>query len=408
MPKINDWTIQQIKDRARIEDIVLDCLGSYDPHTNPTGLRKKGVRYTAICPFHNDRHDGNFIVHPGTNTFRCFACDAKGGPVDFLMKHEGLSYPDALRYLAKKYNVDIDMQDFNYTPPPPRPAPPPKPTLVLPLRYVTQRMVGLERNALVQWILSDIKWDGAQAHRIPTVLTDYCVGHSPRTGMTIWWQIDEQQQVHTGKLMLYKADGHRDKTEGKYTFDWVHSTLSRHPDSATGKMTYDPPYPYPDIYNPDKQEMRQCLFGMHLLNKYKKEGVAQEVCIVESEKTAVLMAIAYGNHTGQVWMACGGIENLSREKLRPIIEQQRTIRLCPDRDGIDRWKDKAEQLHYDHVTLDTTPVTKWWKPEDGEKADIADVVINSINSHDTPLHPLMYDERVKALIERLQLIPLSE
>ena len=393
MPKIDEWTIQQIKDRARIEEVVGDFLK----------LRKKGTHYLALCPFHDDRHMGNFSVHPGTNTFRCFACDAKGGPVEFVMKHENLTFPDALRYLGKKYNIDIDMQDFNYTPPPPRPAPPPKATLVLPRQYVTKRMTGIEQNTLVQWILRGVKWDGAQEHRIAEVLTDYCVGHSDKTGMTIWWQIDEFGNARTGKMMLYKEDGHRDKTEERYTFDWVHAALSRHRDPVTGKMTYDPPYPFPHIFNPDKQEMRQCLFGMHLLNKYKKEGVTQEVCIVESEKTAVLMAIAYGNHQDQVWMACGGIENLSREKLAPIMEQGRTIRLYPDRDAVSKWRAKAEALRYDHVIVDTTPVTKWWQPEDGPKADIADVVIRSINSHGMPLHPLMYDERVKAFIEKLKL-----
>ena len=70
---------------------------------------------------------------------------------------------------------------------------------------------------------------------------------------------------------------------------------------------------------------------------------------------------------------------LTRERLKPLTDQHRRIILYPDRDGIDKWRIKAEQLHYDRMTLDTTPVTKWWKPEDGEKADIADVVIRAIN-----------------------------
>jgi hypothetical protein len=118
---------------------------------------------------------------------------------------------------------------------------------------------------------------------------------------------------------------------------------------------------------------------MHLLNRYPRATVK----IVESEKTALLMAIAYGNHAGQVWMACGGLENLNREKLKPIIEQKRDIILYPDRDGISKWKAKAENLHYDRVTVDSKPVTEWWKPEDGEKADIADVVIRMINNSKT-------------------------
>jgi hypothetical protein len=92
------------------------------------------------------------------------------------------------------------------------------------------------------------------------------------------------------------------------------------------------------------------------------------------------MATAYGNHLQQVWMACGGVENLNTEKLKPIIEQHRRIILYPDRDGIDRWRAKQANLHYARMTINELAVTKWWKPEDGEKADIADVVVRMLNN----------------------------
>lgn len=225
-------------------------------------------------------------------------------------------------------------------------------------------MINVDDNNLIRWIRT-INWDTIQRKRIDEVLMAYRIGHSPKNGMTIWWQIDEEQRVRTGKMMLYKMDGHRDKREGAYTFDWIHSALfrdKRHPE-----------------YDEDKQEMKQCYFGMHLLNAYKVKNVEQAVCIVESEKTALLMAIAYGNHAKQVWLACGGIENLTREKLKPIIDQHRRIILYPDRDGIQKWQQKAEQLHYDRLTVDIKPVTEWWCERDGEKADIADVIVRIIN-----------------------------
>ena len=130
--------------------------------------------------------------------------------------------------------------------------------------------------------------------------------------------------------------------------------------------------------------MHQTLFGMHLLNAYKRKDIEQTVNIVESEKTALLMAIAYGNHTNQVWMACGGIENLTRERLKPLIDQHRSIIVYPDRDGIDRWRQKVEALHYDRILLDAKPVTEWWCEEDGPKADIADVVVRMLNEAPPP------------------------
>ena len=355
MAKIEKHIIDRILTEAKIEEVVADFVT----------LKKKGVRYLGLCPFHDDRHLGSFVVYPKGNCFKCFKCDAKGGVVDFLMMHEHLSYPDAIRWLGKKYSIETDMTDFNYTPPPPRPLPPPLPMLVLPDSMVKARMRGIGDNILVRWLRMGINWDSLQRRRVDEVLRDYRIGHSPKNGMTIFWQIDNDGNVRTGKMMLYKADGHRDKRDGAYTFDWIHSALfrdKRHPE-----------------YDEDKQEMKQCYFGMHLLNAYKVKNVDQAVCIVESEKTAVIMAAAYGNNAKQVWMACGGLENLTIEKLKPITEQGRQIILYPDRDGIQKWRIKAEQLHYNLISVDTKPVLDWWKPCDGEKADIADVVVRMIN-----------------------------
>ena len=368
MAKIPRETIDRILEAAKIEEVVGDFVT----------LKKKNVRYLGLCPFHEDRHIGNFVVHPGKQCYKCFVCGAKGGVVDFLMAHEKLSYPDAIRWLGKKYAIETDMTDFNYTPPPPRPAPPPLDLLVLPEQMVNRTMSAIKQgdtivDNLVAWMTHDIKWDYVQRKRLAENLFNYCVGHG-KNGHTIFWQIDEQGRVRTGKMMKYRTDGHRDKT-ASWSFDWIHATLSRHWDAERQEMTDEPPYPFPQIFDPSKQEAVITLFGMHLLNRYRKATVN----IVESEKTAVLMATAYGNHANQVWMACGGLEMLTRERLQPIIDQRRRIILYPDRDGIEKWRIRAEQLHYDRLTIDTRPVTEWWRPEDGEKADIADVVVRMIN-----------------------------
>lgn len=390
--RIDPIIIDRILDTARIEEVVGDFID----------LHKRGVRYLGLCPFHDDRHLGSFVVYPKGNCFKCFKCDAKGGVVDFLMKHEKLSYPDAIRWLGKKYNIDTDMEDFNYTPPPPRPKPAPLPTLTLPIELVMAREDIVNGN-LVQWIRHGVNWDSVQRKRVDEILHDYHIGLS-KQGHSIFWQIDEKKRVRTGKMMKYRPDGHRDK-EASWNFDFVHSTLCR-------KKNDSDPWPFPNLYNPDRQEMRMTLFGMHLLDHYKRFGIEQTVCIVESEKTAILMAIAYGNNARQVWMACGGMMNLTYERLRPIIAQHRPIMLYPDRDGIDRWRERCELLHYDKVTIDTTPVTKWWLPEDGDKADIADVVIRSINGSNW--HPSTIDDvtqtlpQTKPLINKLNLEIVNE
>ena len=371
MPGIDKRTIDKVLAAAKIEEVI----GDFDN----IKLKKKGVRYLGYCPFHDDRHVGSFVVYPKKQCFKCFSCGAKGGVVEFLKMHEHLSFPDAIRWLGKKYNIETDMTDFNYTPPPARPAPPPLDLLVLPkyLMAGTITAQAIENDNLVRWIRTGIRWDTIQRKRVEEMLGLYCVGHG-KHGHTIFWQIDEQGMLRTGKMMKYREDGHRDK-EAKWNFDWIHATLSRHWDAERHEMTDEPPYPFPKLYDPSRQEAQITFFGYHLLNHWKRKDIDQTVCIVESEKTALLMAIAYGNHAKQVWIACGGLEMLTRERLQPIIDQRRRIILYPDRDGIKKWQQKAEQLHYDRLTIDTTPVTKWWKPEDGEKADIADVVVRMIN-----------------------------
>lgn len=371
MPVIDKRTIDKVLAAAKIEEVI----GDFDN----IKLKKKGVRYLGYCPFHDDRHVGSFVVYPKKQCFKCFSCGEKGGVVEFLKKHENLSFPDAIRYLGKKYNIETDMTDFNYTPPPARPAPPPLDLLVLPKYLMAGTITAqtIENDNLVRWIRSGIRWDTIQRKRVEEMLGLYCVGHG-KHGHTIFWQIDEQGRLRTGKMMKYRPDGHRDK-EAKWNFDFIHSTLSKHWDAEKKEMTDEPPYPYPHLFDPSKQEAQITFFGYHLLDKWKRKDIDQTVCIVESEKTALLMAIAYGNHAKQVWIACGGLEMLTRERLQPIIDQRRRIILYPDRDGIKKWQHKAEQLHYDRMTVDARPVTEWWKPQDGEKADIADVVIRSIN-----------------------------
>ena len=364
MGKIDDRTVERIKESAKIEEVVGDFIK----------LTKRGNEYDGLCPFHGDRHFGNFKVSPTKNIAKCFSCGWSGDSIEFLMKYGNMNYRDSLAWLARKYGIFIDEADrFDYVPPQPKPKPtaPPMTLLTLPMQMVENRE-HLEEDNLARWMLSRPYWDGAQRKRCEEVLKEYHVGHS-KNGHTIFWQIDEKQQVRTGKMMKYNINGKRDR-EAKWSFDFIHSVLSRTYDEE-GHPQYQAPWPYPDIVNPDKQEMTQTLFGMHLLDRYP----GAEVYIVESEKTALLMAAAWGNHQIHIWMACGGKENLTREKIAPLIERNRKLRLFPDRDGIEEWQQIAQKLEYDKITVDTRPVEEWWKPCDGDKADIADVVLRLLD-----------------------------
>ena len=339
MAKIDDAIIRRVIDATDIVEVVSDFVD----------LKKRGARWLGLCPFHDDKHIGSFVVYPPKQSYRCFACGAGGDAVKFLMNHEKLSFLDAIRYLGKKYNIPVDDVPFNYMPPPPRPRPEPLPMLEIPKGMV--KSGKLEESVLVNWML-ELPWNDKQFGRINKVLEEYHLGQSS-VGFTVFWQIDERGRVRTGKMMKYKSDGHRDR-DTRYNFDWVHSALGRL-----------------HLIDLEKVEVKPCLFGLHLLPKYPDATV----CIVESEKTAVLMAITYGNDTNRVWMACGGAENLTKEKLAPIMAEGRNIVLYPDRDKVDDWRQKAKALKYFNMYVDDVPVKVWWKPKDGEKADIADVVL---------------------------------
>jgi DNA primase len=94
---ISKPTIARIIDSARIEEVVGDFLT----------LKKRGINYIACCPFHNEKTP-SFNVNPVRNIYKCFGCGKGGDSVSFVMEHEKLTYPEALRYLAKKYNIEIE------------------------------------------------------------------------------------------------------------------------------------------------------------------------------------------------------------------------------------------------------------------------------------------------------------
>lgn len=99
---IDQPTIDRILDAANIVDVVSEFVT----------LRKRGVNYVGLCPFHDDKSP-SFYVSPAKNICKCFACGEGGTAVHFIMKHEQIGYFDALRFLAKKYNIEIAERELS-------------------------------------------------------------------------------------------------------------------------------------------------------------------------------------------------------------------------------------------------------------------------------------------------------
>lgn len=95
-------TVDQILQAARIEEVVGEFVT----------LKKRGANYIGLCPFHNEK-TGSFNVNPARNIFKCFGCGKGGDSAKFLMEHEHLTYPEALRYLAKKYNIKVEEKELS-------------------------------------------------------------------------------------------------------------------------------------------------------------------------------------------------------------------------------------------------------------------------------------------------------
>src|SRR3979409_1271079 len=94
---ISQNTIQQILGRLDI----IDVIGGF------VKLKKRGTNYLGLCPFHNEKTP-SFTVSPAKEIYKCFGCGRSGNTISFLMEHEKYSYADSLRWLAAKYNVEVE------------------------------------------------------------------------------------------------------------------------------------------------------------------------------------------------------------------------------------------------------------------------------------------------------------
>lgn len=144
------------------------------------------------------------------------------------------------------------------------------------------------------------------------LISKYFIGSSKHwPGATIFWQIDKQGKIRTGKIMLYSPSTGKRIKEPFSHIQWVHKVL-----------------------NTAEFKLQQCLFGEHLLN-YKSKPVA----IVESEKTAIIASVYLPMF---IWLAVGSLSNLNVQKCQAL--SGRNVFLFPDLNGFDSWKEKSNQI----------------------------------------------------------------
>ena len=226
------------------------------------------------------------------------------------------------------------------------------------------RTLACVPTAAVQTEFYDIGWAVKAAERASTfrswfeglpfapdlikqVLADYYVGATQRdiicSGINygpaaIFWMIDEQQRVHDAKLIAYTSDGHRVQS-------WGNSMRSICVKANKG---------------PQLEQTEKVLFGLHLVPRYPEKTI----CIVESEKSALVCALRYPEH---LWLATGGCGNLQVEKLRPLLN--RRLIVYPDAGECDKWRERmAESGHANYTVMDFIERYE-------SNTDIADVIL---------------------------------
>ncbi len=196
-----------------------------------------------------------------------------------------------------------------------------------------------ETNNLVKFLIERFGFENTS-----NLVSRYFIATSKHwDGATVFWQIDTQGKVRTGKIMLYNPATSKRIKEPFNHITWVHSTL-RQPEFELG----------------------QCLFGEHLLKDKTKP-----VAIVESEKTAIIASLYFPKY---IWIATGGKENLNERMCR--ILKGRHIVLYPDINGYEHWSKKAIELsHLGHFTVSDILELKANKTEREQGWDIADYLL---------------------------------
>ena len=253
-------------------------------------------------------------------------------------------------YTPKQYFQDNNIS-FDITQPkankPRTVTPQPKPVSFIPVEVFKQSLQidktvlqVADTNHLVKFLIDLFGKEVASQ-----LVSRYFIATSKHwNGATVFWQIDTQGKVRTGKIMLYSPTTGKRVKEPFNHISWVHKALKQ-----------------PEF------ELRQCLFGEHLI----KHDLFKPVAIVESEKTAVIASVYLPEF---VWLAVGSLTNLNAEKCS--ILKGRSITLFPDLNGFQKWNSKAKELsHLAKFTVSDLLERKATEAERKQGLDLADYLL---------------------------------
>ncbi|MCG2419992.1 toprim domain-containing protein [Aequorivita sp. F47161] len=270
-------------------------------------------------------NDYRYTLEPynGMKTrYHCPNCNKKGVFTKYLDNHTAEHLNDTVgkcnrlvkcgyHYTPKQYfednNISFDTSINHKVTARVKPKPKPK-TSFIDVEVMRKSKASKSPNYFIDYLAS--LWSYEVAYYLADL---YNIGTSKHwNGSTIFWQVDKNNAIRSGKIMLYNATNGKRVKEPYNHINWVHKALKL------------------DSFN-----LEQCYFGEHLLNS----DATKPVAIVESEKTAIISSVYLPEF---IWLACGSANNLNEAKTKVL--KGRNVVLFPDLKCFDLWNDKISQL----------------------------------------------------------------
>ena len=290
----------------------------------------KGLNTRYHCPVCNHRNK-TFVRYIDTQTN-----EQINENVGRCNREDKCNYHYTPKQYFESNNIQLPISNSQNQPPKPQP-----PTSFIQQQLFTQTLSNYHANNFVQFLLNLFGTGITQQ-----LLNTYFIGTSKHwQGASIFWQINTQGKIHTGKIMLYDAQtGKRIKQPFNH-ITWVHKLI-----------------------NQPQFNLKQCLFGEHLIKGNKKP-----IAIVESEKTAIIASIYLPQY---IWLAVGSLSNLTYEKCSTL--QGRNVVLFPDLNAFDKWNCQAKSLkHIANFQVSNLLETKATDEERKQGLDLADYLLQT-------------------------------
>ena len=251
----------------------------------------------AKCWYHDDQHP-SMHVNKKKNIFKCFVCGKGGDVIRLVQDYDNKTFVEACDWLVNEFHVVLIEEPRKYGTTETRKQEPVAPSIPKSVIPLDATLVAKSLSLDSQFCKSVVPSGYLSESQLRHAASRYRLGCS-KDGGVVFWQIDDHQQVHAGKVMYYQSDCHRDK---EHHPTWIHCLMK-------DKL-------------PQNYEFQPCLFGLHLLG-----AGGGLIAIVESEKSAVILSEKFPDF---VWLSCGGLQSFKPHLLAPLVNYK--VIIFPDTD----------------------------------------------------------------------------